>query len=80
MYPPIITMNQPYQILAKTYAKEGIDQEKFFVIDAVTQYSGGVCEPNSRVKFVNNPANLTDLGIAITELLKQIPGEKMHHV
>jgi hypothetical protein len=74
--PLIITVNQPYKILAKTYSKEGIDPEKFFVIDAVTQYSGGVCEPTPRVKFVNNPSNLTDLGIAITELLKQIPGEK----
>jgi hypothetical protein len=74
--PLIITVNQPYKILAKTYSKEGIDPEFFFVIDAVTQYSGGVCEPTPRVKFVNNPANLTDLGIAITELLKQIPGEK----
>ncbi|MCX6696425.1 MAG: hypothetical protein NTV84_02500, partial [Methanoregula sp.] len=39
-----------------------------------TQYSGGVCEPNPRVKYVSNPANLTDLGIAITEMLKNIPG------
>jgi len=74
--PIIITVNQPYKVLAKIYAREGIDMEKIYVIDAVTQYSGGVCEPTAKVKFVNNPANLTDLGIAITELLKQIPSEK----
>jgi len=74
--PLIITVNQPYKVLAKTYAKEGIDAEKIYVIDTVTQYSGGICEPNPKVKFVNNPANLTDLGIAITEFLKIIPGEK----
>jgi KaiC/GvpD/RAD55 family RecA-like ATPase len=71
--PLIITVNQPYKILAKMYAKEGISPGQFYVIDAVTQYSGGTCTPDPRVKYVNNPANLTDLGIAITEFLKQIP-------
>ena len=28
------------------------------------------------MKYVNNPANLTDLGIAITEFLKRIPETK----
>jgi KaiC/GvpD/RAD55 family RecA-like ATPase len=71
--PLIITVNQPYKILTKIYLKEGIDTSKIHVIDAVTQYSGGVCEENPRVKYVNNPANLTDLGIAISEVLKQMP-------
>lgn len=71
--PVIITVNQPYRVLAKTYAKEGIMPEQYYVIDAVTQYSGGACEPFLHVKYVNNPANLTDLGIAITGMLKTIP-------
>jgi KaiC/GvpD/RAD55 family RecA-like ATPase len=62
--------------LTKTYLREGIDISKIKVIDAVTQYSGGVCEEDPRVKYVNNPANLTDLGIAITEVLKQMPEKK----
>jgi KaiC/GvpD/RAD55 family RecA-like ATPase len=71
--PLIITVNQPYKVLTKTYTKEGIDTSKIYVIDTVTQYSGGVLEENPRVKYVNNPSNLTDLGIAISEVLKQIP-------
>lgn len=74
--PLVITVNQPCKVLTKTYAKEGIDPEKIYMIDAVTQYSGGVCELHPNVKFVTNPANLTDLGIAITEFLKIIPGAK----
>jgi KaiC/GvpD/RAD55 family RecA-like ATPase len=74
--PLVITVNQPYKVLAKTYAKEGIDPDRIYVIDAVTQYSGGACEPHHKVKFVTNPSNLTDLGIAITEFLKQIPRER----
>ena len=71
--PLVITVNQPFKVLTKTYTREGIDTSKIYVIDTVTQYSGGVLEENPRVKYVNNPANLTDLGIAISEVLKQIP-------
>ena len=74
--PLIITVNQPFKVLTKIYTKEGIDSSTFFVIDTVTQYSGGVCEVNPRVKYINNPSNLTDLGIAITEVLKQMPETK----
>lgn len=74
--PLIITVNQPFKVLTRTYDREGIDTSKIYVIDTVTQYSGGVCENTPRVKYINNPSNLTDLGIAITELLKQMPEEK----
>lgn len=74
--PLIITVNQPYKVLTKIYAKEGFDTSNFYVIDTVTQYSGGIGEENPRVKYINNPSNLTDLGIAISEALKQIPEKK----
>jgi hypothetical protein len=74
--PLIVTVNKPTKVLSKTYAKEGISPDSYYVIDAVTQYSGGVCSPGPRVKYVTNPSNLTDLGIAITELLKQMPEGK----
>jgi KaiC/GvpD/RAD55 family RecA-like ATPase len=74
--PLIVTVNKPNKVLAKVYAKEGISPESYYVIDAVTQYSGGEPVPGPRVKYVNNPANLTDLGIAITEILKQMPAGK----
>jgi hypothetical protein len=74
--PLIVTVNKPFKVLAKMYAKEGISSDAYYVIDAVTQYSGGECTPGPRVKYVTNPSNLTDLGIAITEILKQMPGGK----
>ena len=73
--PLIITVNQPCRILARAFAKEGILPDQYYVIDAVTQYSGGTCEPDPRVKYINNPSNLTDLGIAITGMLRQMPEE-----
>lgn len=74
--PLIITVNKPYKVLVKMYAKEGISPDSYYVIDAVTQYSGGECVPGPRVKYVTNPSNLTDLGIAITEVLKHMPAGK----
>ena len=74
--PLIVTVNKPHKILSKMYAKEGISPDAFFVVDAITQYSGGECTPGHRVKYINNPSNLTDLGIAITEILKQMPPGK----
>lgn len=74
--PLIVTVNKPYKVLTKVYQKEGISPESYFVIDAVTQYSGGAGVSGPRVKYINNPANLTDLGIAITEVLKQMPPGK----
>ncbi len=29
------------------------------------------------VRYVNSPANLTDMGIAVTEVLKDISGQKV---
>jgi hypothetical protein len=74
--PLIITVNKPCKVLAKMYAKEGISPDSYYVIDTVTQYSGGECIPGPKVKYVTNPSNITDLGIAITEILKQMPPGK----
>jgi hypothetical protein len=71
--PLIITVNQPYKVLVKMYGKAGIGSEKYYVIDAVTQYSGGTCTPDPRVRYVTNPSNLTDLGIAVTEFIRLMP-------
>jgi hypothetical protein len=74
--PLIVTVNKPQKVLVKMYGKEGIPPESYYVVDAVTQYSGGECPPSPRIRYVNNPANLTDLGIAITETLKKMPAGK----
>lgn len=74
--PLIVTVNKPYKVLTKLYMREGIDSERLFFVDAVTQYSGGDYTPTRQVRYVSNPANLTDLGIAITELMKHMPEGK----
>jgi hypothetical protein len=74
----VITTNFPYSVLTKLYSDNGIDPKKVSFIDTVTRNSIGSIENIPRfVRYVNNPANLTDLGIAVTEVLKENEGEKV---
>jgi hypothetical protein len=74
----IVTINFPYNILSKLYAENGVDPKTVSFIDAVTRNSIGSAENiPGVVRFVNNPANLTDLGIAVTEVLKENAGKKV---
>lgn len=74
----IVTTNFPYSILTKLYAEQGIDLGKVSFIDTVTRNSLGSAENiPGIVRFINNPANLTDMGIAVTEALKDHTGKKV---
>jgi archaellum biogenesis ATPase FlaH len=73
----IITANQPYKVLKRVYEKEGIDLARVSFIDTVTRSAGVVPIEAERTRFINSPANLTDLGIAIIETLKERRNEKV---
>jgi hypothetical protein len=47
-----------------------------YVIDAVTHYSGGTTHTGPHIRYINQPSDLTGLGIAITEFLKPIPSPR----
>jgi len=74
----IITTNSPYTILRKDYEKQGIDISRLHFIDAITKYAiGKETEGAVNCRFVNNPSNLTEMGIAVTETLKAINDTKV---
>ncbi|MCX6693870.1 MAG: hypothetical protein NT074_04870 [Methanomicrobiales archaeon] len=74
----VVTTNQPYVILKKIYGKEGINLSKTFFVDAITKYAtGSALENTPDCRFINNPANLTDMGIAINETLNTLKGEQV---
>ncbi|MCK9579301.1 MAG: hypothetical protein M0Q92_02480 [Methanoregula sp.] len=74
----LVTINFPYGILSKLYAENGVDLTTVSFIDAVTRNSiGSVENVPGVVRYVNNPANLTDLGIAVTDVLKEHSGKKV---
>lgn len=74
----VITTNFPYSVLAKMYAQSGVILENVSFIDAVTRNSiGGAEDIPGIVQYINSPANLTDMGIAVTEVLKEHTGLKV---
>jgi hypothetical protein len=74
----VITTNFPYGILTRLYAEQGIDISRVSFIDTVTRNSLGNAENiPGMVRFINNPSNLTDMGIAVTEVLKELQGQKV---
>jgi hypothetical protein len=74
----VITTNFPYSILTKLYTQSGVPAGSVSFIDAVTRNSIGTAENiPGIVRYINNPANLTDMGIAVTEILKEHSGRKV---
>jgi KaiC/GvpD/RAD55 family RecA-like ATPase len=74
----VVTTNQPYDILKKNYEKNGILLDRIHFIDTVTKYAmGRDPQPAKNCCFINNPANLTDMGITVTEMLKDLEGKKV---
>ncbi len=74
----VITTNQPSPILRMLYQKAGIDPQSIWYIDAITRYSLGK-DPDSdpMTTYINHPSNLTDMGIAVTTILKKMEGRKV---
>jgi KaiC/GvpD/RAD55 family RecA-like ATPase len=77
-YVLVITTNQPYEILKKNYEKAGVPMDRIHFVDTVTKYAmGRDPQPAKNCRFVNNPANLTEIGIAATEAFKDLEGKKV---
>jgi hypothetical protein len=73
----VVTTNQPYAILKKNYEKDGIDLSKVGFIDAITRYAVGEVPVGAKgVRFTSSPSDLTQLGIAISDSLKDLSGRK----
>ncbi|MDD1670730.1 MAG: hypothetical protein LUQ67_05400, partial [Methanomicrobiales archaeon] len=73
----VVTTNQPYTILKKTYEKDGIDLSRVGFIDAITRYAVGEVPAGAKgVRFTSSPSDLTQLGIAISDSLKDMGGRK----
>lgn len=73
----VVSVTLPNIVVRRTYEAAGIDLSKIFVVDAVTRYSDGPTNSDDpHCKYISNPGNLTDIGIAITEWVKPMSGNK----
>jgi KaiC/GvpD/RAD55 family RecA-like ATPase len=73
----VVTTNQPAAILRKTYQRDGVDLARIRFIDAITRYAVGSSPENSAAeRFIASPSDLTEMGIAISEMLKGGSGKR----
>jgi len=73
----VVTTNQPYTTLVKNYENYGLDISRIWFVDAITKCAlGRIPQEASNCRFVKNPANITDLGIVITDVLNRFPDQK----
>ncbi len=73
----VICVNQPATFLMDTYTRSGIDTNRIYFIDAITQYAtGSLTECPQNCKFIAKPGDLTAMGMAVTTALKQFGQEK----
>jgi len=78
MYGTYVTFNRPYNTLKTSIAAQGVDPEKLFFIDLITESAGGKAERSSgeRCFFVSSPKNLTELSILLEQAMLRLPREK----
>ena len=72
----IIAMNQPASVLNTFYERNGLDTSRISYVDTITKYSLGKTPDIPRTRFVAQPGDLTAIGIALTEMLKERDPEK----
>jgi len=74
----VITTDFPYSVLAKMYARSGVPPDSVSFIDAVTRNAIGSTENiPGVVRYISDPTNLTDMGIAVTDVLGEHMGENV---
>ncbi|MBM3303643.1 MAG: hypothetical protein FJY76_00985 [Candidatus Aenigmarchaeota archaeon] len=71
-----VAINQPYNRMLRVMERKSVDVKRVFFIDCITETSGGKAERAGNCLYVNSPSNLTELGIAISQALHAIPGQK----
>ena len=71
----LISFNKPCDVAMKQLHDRGVNTDKIFFVDCVTSIAH-LARRSDNVLYLNNPANLTGLGIGITQFLEAIQGEK----
>lgn len=71
-----VTINRPYKVLVNILKKNGILTENIFFIDLISRLTRTAVDGVSDCLFIESPDSLTELSIAISESVKNMPGDK----
>jgi len=64
-----ISLNRPYVSVISSFSSLGINPEKFYFVDAVTQTAQKGDGSSDKVKYVSSPGSLTELSLTLSKLL-----------
>ncbi len=64
-----VTLNRGYENLKGRFASEGVDTSRFFFVDCASGSGKSSCE-NEPVLYLESPKSLTELSIAIKNVVK----------
>jgi len=72
----VLSATRPYRNLIKLYKQNGIDTEKIFIIDCVSESYGGNLEESNNVQYIESVSALTSISISIDKVIGLIRGGK----
>lgn len=67
-----ITINRPADSMMKTLEENHINTQKIFFIDCISKTVSRGVERKENILYTTSPQNLTDIGIAISEIASSI--------
>ncbi|MDD5416590.1 MAG: ATPase domain-containing protein [Candidatus Aenigmarchaeota archaeon] len=70
-----ITANRPYESIKKLLEENKIDSAKLFFIDTITNTKNIKSKKVQNCIYISSAESLTEISIAISELVKIIPGK-----
>ncbi len=74
----IVTTNKPADMILNEIKEEKIKTQNLFFIDTISKYIGKKELPeNDNVVYIDDPANLTEIGIVTKLGIEKITGEKV---
>ena len=71
-----VTINQPYVALKRILEKKKVNLDNIFFIDMISSTVSAEPERTKQCLFINSPTSLTELGIAIEQLINSIKENK----
>ena len=72
----IISASRPYSNLLSVYKQSGIETRNFYFVDCISRTFVSSTEKNDHVAYVDNVASLTDLSMAVNNMMEEVPGKK----
>ena len=70
-----VTINKPYKVLLNILKRNNINTNKIFFIDLISKMTRTEMNSVKNCLFISSPESLTELSIAVSESIKNMPGK-----